>query len=104
MKKSVLFLSMLMLFAFKTSEGTLSQKERDFAMQFLKETEQGVFTAVEGLSEAQLKYKPAPDKWSVEECVKHIAITEQGLWSMVEGSLKQPANGEKRMDVKSDED
>ncbi|MCW3106892.1 MAG: hypothetical protein JWQ09_1398, partial [Segetibacter sp.] len=100
MKKSVVFLSILMLFAFKTKESSLTQQERDFASKFLKDTEQGVFDSVKDLSEAQLKYKPAADKWSVEECVKHIAISERNLWGMVEGSLKQPVNGEKRADIK----
>lgn len=100
MKKSVVFLSLLLLFAFKTRESSLTQQERDYASKFLKETQQGVFDSIKDLSEAQLKFKPAPDKWSVEECVKHIAISEQNLWQMVEGSLKQPVNGEKRSDIK----
>lgn len=100
MKKSVLFLSILMLFAFKTKEGSLTQEERDFATKHLKDTEQGVFNSVKDLSEVQLKFRPAPDKWTVEDCVKHIAISEKNLWTMVEGSLKQPANAEKRADIK----
>lgn len=100
MKKSVLFLSILMLFAFKTKEASLTQQERDFASKFLKDTETEVFNAVKDLSEAQLKFKPAADKWSVEECVKHIAISETNLWTMVDASLKKPANSEKRSDIK----
>lgn len=100
MKKSVIFLSVLMLFAFKTKENSLTQQERDFASKFLEDSEQGVSASVKDLSEAQLKFKPAADKWSVEECVKHIAISEKNLWAMVEGALKQPANGEKRSEIK----
>ena len=100
MKKSGVFLSVLMLLAFKTKESALTQQERDYASKFLKDTEQGVFDSVKDLSEAQLKFKPAADKWSVEECVKHIAVSEKNLWAMVEGSLKQPANGEKRAELK----
>lgn len=104
MKKSILFLSGLLLFAFETKETSLTQQERDYASKFLKDTEQGVFAAVKGLSEAQLKYKPATDKWSVEECVKHIAVSEKNLWAMAEGSLKQPPNGEKRAGLKMTDD
>lgn len=100
MKKSIVFLSILMLFAFKTKESSLTQKERDYASNFLKDTEQGVFDSVKDLSEAQLKFKPAADKWSIEECVKHIAVSEQNLWTMVDASLKQPADGEKRSEIK----
>lgn len=100
MKKSAVFLSILMLFAFKTKESSLTQNERDYASKFLKDTEQGVFDSVKDLSEAQLKFKPAADKWNIEECVKHIAVSEQNLWAMVDASLKQPANGEKRSEIK----
>jgi flavodoxin len=41
----------------------------------------------------------------VEDCIKHIAVTEQALWQMTEGNIKQPANPEKRADIKwTDED
>lgn len=79
---------------------TITTKERDDAIGFLKETESGVFNAVKNLSEAQLKFKPAADKWSVEECVQHIAAAEKELWTMAEPVLTQPANPEKRADIK----
>ncbi len=99
MKKNFLLLSSLLLFAFTTVDAPLSQQEREFATKFLNETKQGVYDAVKGLSEAQLTYKPAPDKWSVEECVKHIAISETNLWDMTTSLIKQPANAEKRADI-----
>ncbi len=83
----------------------LTEAERNTATKFLDETENGVLEAVAGLSEAQLTYKPAADKWSVEDCMKHIAATEIGLWQMTEGNIKQAANPEKRAEIKwSDDD
>lgn len=64
------------------------------------ETEKGVYNAIKGLSETQLKFKPAQDKWSVDECVKHIAAAEESLWPMVDASLKQNENPDKRVDIK----
>jgi hypothetical protein len=81
-------------------EGTLSKKERQNAIKLLKDTENDVLSKLKGLSEAQLKFKPAPDRWSVEECLKHIAVTEQALWQMTSGTLKQPANPDKRSEIK----
>ena len=52
MKKSAIFLSALMLFAFETKESALTQQERDYASKFLKDTEQGVFDSVKDLSKA----------------------------------------------------
>ena len=83
----------------------ISKKEKKEAAKFLKETEEGVLAAVKGLSEAQLNFKPAPDKWSVEDCMKHIAITEIALWHMTDSIINQAANPEKRNAIKmSDED
>jgi hypothetical protein len=99
MKKLFFVLSVLTVFSFK--ESGLSKDEKTYATRFLKDTEKEVFDAVKGLSEAQLKFKPAPDKWSVEEIVKHIAISEKNLWAMVDGTLKEPANPEMRSNIKA---
>jgi hypothetical protein len=104
MKKIILFLSACVLLSFSVVD-SISTADRKLATDFLKETKKGVWDATNGLSEAQLKFKPGPDKWSVEDCLKHIAITEQMLWGMTEGGLKQPANPEKRAEIKmKDED
>ncbi|AYL96704.1 DinB family protein [Mucilaginibacter celer] len=82
----------------------LTAKERADAIKLLTQTEAGVFDAVKDLNETQLNFKPAADKWSTGDCVKHIAAAEKTLWDMAEASLKQPANPEKRAEIKfSDE-
>ena len=82
------------------TQNELTAREREFAINFLTQTESGVFNSVKNLSEAQLNFKPAADKWSAEDCVKHIAVSEKNLWNMVETSLKQAANPEKREGIK----
>jgi len=105
MKKLLLFLPMAAMLAFSTSNDPINEKERKVAVSSLTETRDQLLESVKGLSEAQLKFKPAPDRWSVEECLKHIAFAEMGLWQMCEGTLKQPANPEKRSEIKmTDED
>jgi len=100
--KQCLLLSILTFIAYKSNaqQNQLIPQDRDYAVKFLKETESGVFDAVKNLSEAQLTYKPAADKWSVEDCVKHIAAAENELWKMEEASLKQAPNPEKRAAIK----
>lgn len=100
--KPLLLLIILSLVAYKgnAQQNQLSPKEREDAIRFLKETEAGVFKAVKNLSEAQLTYKPAADRWSVEDCVKHIAVSEKELWAMAEASLKNAPNPEKRANIK----
>ena len=82
------------------TDNSLSKKERKFATEHMKNTKGDVTGAVKGLTDAQLNYKAAPDKWSIKECVYHIAISEKNLWAMLEGSLKSAANPEKRSEIK----
>ncbi|MEJ0104986.1 MAG: DinB family protein [Bacteroidota bacterium] len=104
MKKFTSFMSALLFLSFTLAGNSLTEKERKDAADILQKTEQGVFDAVKGLSDAQLKYKAAPDRWSIEECVIHIATTEGALWATVDGTLKQPANPEKRSEIKVTDD
>lgn len=79
---------------------TLSKEERKFAQNYLKDTRADLAKSIKGLSDAQLNYKPAEDRWSVKEVVQHLAIAENGLWHMAEESLKHPATPEKRSEIK----
>lgn len=87
------------------NNNSLTKEERKFALGLMKDTYKDVLKTIKGLSETQLDYRPAADKWTVRECVYHIAATEKGLWSMLEGMMKAPANPEKRAEIKvSDEE
>ena len=101
MKKLSILLTALLLFSFKTKNNSITEQERKTAIDLLQQTEQGVINSIEGLSDAQLNFKPAPDKWSVVECVKHIAFTEQSLWQMTNGAIQQQPNPEKRSEIKA---
>jgi len=54
------------------------------ALEYLAETRDGVLAAVEGLSEAQWRFKPAPDRWSVLEIVEHLAIVGSRVTKILE--------------------
>ena len=103
--KKLLFVPILAFVVLAAIEpGSIEKKERKFAKDFLKETKSDLTKSVKGLSEAQLKYKTAPDRWSVEDCLKHIAAAEMGLRQMLDNNLKQPATPEKRSEVKVTDD
>ncbi|WP_158288444.1 DinB family protein [Mucilaginibacter psychrotolerans] len=78
----------------------LTPQEREYAITLLTQTEAGVFASIKGFTDAQLQYKPATDKWSVEDCVKHIAAAEKELWQMADAVLKLPANPDQRAGIK----
>ncbi|HEV8271249.1 MAG TPA: DinB family protein [Chitinophagaceae bacterium] len=86
------------------TEDVLSKKERKFAAEHMKSTKTELQDAIKGLSATQLMHKVTADKWSVQECVYHIAISEKTLWTMLETSMKAGPTPEKKKDLKvSDE-
>lgn len=103
--KQLLFLAgIVLLSAFSAPVDVLSKKERKFAASHLKSTKNDLIKSVKGLTEAQLNFKPSADKWSVKECVFHLALSENNLWQWTEATLKAAANPEKRTEIKmSDE-
>ena len=54
-------------------------------------TEAWLDSEVNGLSDAQLKFKMTPESWSVEEVVMHLAIAEPQYWDQFKESLAKPA-------------
>lgn len=104
MRKNILLVTAFAIFTYESmaqqKATTLTVQERDRAIQYLKETGASVLNSVKGMTEAQLKFKPAEDKWSAEECIKHIAMAEKELWAMAEPVLKQPVNPDKRAEIK----
>jgi PHP family Zn ribbon phosphoesterase len=100
MGRSLLTLLVITGLAGTINDLSLSQKERKSAITLMKDTKADVLKSVKGLSEAQLNFKTAPDKWSVKECMYHIAISEKNLWDMMEASMKAQANPEKRSEIK----
>lgn len=82
------------------NNNSLNKDERKYAIGLMKETYKDALKAVKGLSEDQLNYRTSPERWSVKECFYHIAAAENGLWSMLEGAMKAPANPEKRAEIK----
>ena len=79
---------------------SISQKERKYASNEMKETKSEVLKSIKNLSDAQLNFKPATDQWSVKECIYHIAISEKNLWDMLETAMKSPAISDKRSEIK----
>jgi uncharacterized damage-inducible protein DinB len=84
-----------------SESSTLTKDERDRAVEYLKQTQKDFLAAIAGVSEAQWKFKAAPDRWSIAETAEHIAVTEQTIWDLVSGKImKSPATPEKKAEVK----
>lgn len=56
----------------------LFQESQNFLQTITAEAEKnsdGARQLVSGLSEAQLNWKPAPEKWSIAQCLDHLTVT-----------------------------
>ena len=88
---------LLAVLALPLSAEPLSKGERDQAMSHLHATRKQVLDLIEPLSEAQWKFKAAPERWSIAECAEHITETENLLRGLIEQSAKKlPVDEAKR--------
>jgi hypothetical protein len=79
----ILFVPILisgLLFSISAIASTAPQdatpEERQKALDYLADTNRGLFDSVRGLSDAQWSFKPAPDRWSIAEVVEHITVIQ----------------------------
>jgi hypothetical protein len=61
----------------------VTQADKDRAIQYLEKTKQGVIEATRGLSDAQWNFKAGPDRWSIAQCMEHIAAAEDFIRGIV---------------------
>src|SRR5947207_1430857 len=72
-------------------EGAMSDAERSYLLEQLDASQKTMLGAIQGVSEAQWKYKPAPNVWSVQECAEHLILAEDYIRSGAQGVLQTPA-------------
>jgi hypothetical protein len=81
-----------------------TDKDREFALNSLKASREKFINSVSGLSETQLKFKPAPDRWSVAEVAEHITVTEDFLFNILNKNvLKTSATPDKERKLTDDQ-
>ncbi len=78
-----LFVSLALVCTSAARAQELTQADKDKAVQYLESTKKDVLDATKDLSPAQWNFKPAPDRWSVAECMEHIAAAEDYIRGMV---------------------
>jgi uncharacterized damage-inducible protein DinB len=73
----------------------MTPAERQKAAAYLDETRDHLLRAAKNLSPTQLQYKPAPDRWSVAECLEHITLVETLVLGNINNALQQAAGSPK---------
>ncbi|KGE15558.1 DinB family protein [Sphingobacterium deserti] len=72
----------------------------DSLLQYFEQTTKDLRTQVEGLSPAQLAFKPSADQWSIGECLEHIVLSETMLFEMAKKELAKAPQPERKAEVK----
>jgi len=68
----------------------MNDAEREFAGMQMIAGRDALFQALRGVSEAQSKFRPGSDCWSIAECVEHVALTDQVLLKMLRSGAPTP--------------
>lgn len=106
-KVGMLLFTAIILSAFSILPSRTSTRidEREFLVTQFQQTRDQLLKSLEGLTDAQLKFKPALDRWSINECLEHIILAEKGMYDMEQKLVKEAPNPEKRKDITAtDED
>src|SRR5512134_3300438 len=91
---AALIVASMSLPAALSAEG-MSAGDRQRLLAHLEMTEGWLVGELQGLSEAQLRFRMTPQSWSITDVVEHLAIAEPQYWQRVQDSMKQPPNTEK---------
>jgi hypothetical protein len=70
----------------------ITPAERAEALALHDQTEKDLIAAIENLSDAQWRFKPSPDRWSVQEITEHLVLTERFFTNILGDVLSKPAD------------
>jgi hypothetical protein len=73
------------------ADGAMTPAERSYLLEQLETSKAGVLASIQGLTEAQWTFKPAPNVWSVQECAEHIILAEDFIFGGSQRMLQTPA-------------
>jgi hypothetical protein len=65
----------------------MTNQERSNALKWLEESQAEFLAAVDDLSDAQWKWKPSADRWSVGEVAEHVVLAEAGQFANVKNCV-----------------
>lgn len=74
----------------------MTAAERETILKELAESRERLLRTVQGLSREQLHYRPAPGRWTVAECVEHIATVEGRVLGLIQKTLSEGPAPSKR--------
>lgn len=67
----------------------MTPAERERAITSLRDSRDRLVALAQKLSPSQLLYKPAPDRWSVAECLEHVIVVENSILGAIEKTVQR---------------
>jgi DinB family protein len=90
--KRLALLSLVFCSGLYAADAHMSTQERTNVLHWLEESHQEFLASIDGVSEEQWRWKPAPERWSVGETAEHIVLAEAMLFENVKNAMSSPAN------------
>ena len=88
----VAVLSLLTCLPALAADAHMTAEERTQVLKWLDESHKEFFASIDGVSDAQWKWKSAPERWSVGETAEHIVLAEAMLFDSVKKAIAAPPN------------
>src|ERR1700685_258865 len=82
----------------------MTSAERESLLKNLAESRERLLRMAQGLSREQLHYRPAPGRWTVSECVEHIATVERRVLGSIQKTLETGPDSSKRSAMEGKDD
>src|SRR5712692_8700178 len=76
----------------RATDPHVTAEERAQLLKWLDESHKEFFAAIDSVSDAEWKWKPAPERWSVGETAEHIVLAEALLFDFVRKAMASPPN------------
>src|SRR5262245_63135630 len=95
MKKSMerlILLSALACAPLCGGDARMTAADRTKVLTRLEESRKEFLSAIDGVTEQQWTWKPAPDRWSVGEVAEHIVLAEAALFGNLKKAMSSPGN------------
>ena len=86
------WLSLLLSLPLLGGDAHITVEDRTKVLNWLEESRKEFLAAIDGVTEEQWKWKPAPERWSVGETAEHIVLAEALLYENVQKAVASPAN------------
>ena len=93
----------LVMIAARVSSAQMTDQDRQHLLVHFEMTGQWLADEVRGLSPAQLEYRASPDRWTIRECVSHLAVAEPDYWRDLMKQVKAEPDMKGTKSVATDE-